>query len=86
MAFKQICNGSDRERWLARQQTPYVAQDSSSMFLPYRVKQIRNKDEAGLGSEATVPAQKTCMKSNTEAFFLGDGRKNRGKSRSPSFL
>lgn len=75
VAFKQINNGSDGERWLARQQTLYVARNSSSVFLPYRVKEISNKDGAGFGSEATLPAQKTHTKRNTEAFFLGDDQK-----------
>jgi len=63
-----------------------VAQDSGSMFLPYRVKKNSNKDKAGLDSEATLPEQKTHMKRNSEAFFLGDDQKNRGKSRSPAFF
>lgn len=45
------------------------------LFLSYRVKEISNKDGAGFGSEAALPAQKTHTKRNTEAFFLVAMRK-----------
>lgn len=63
----------------------YVARNFCHVFLLYRVKEISDKDEAGFGSEATLPEQKTHTKRNTEAFFLG-GDQKRGKSRSTLLL
>lgn len=86
MTFKPICNGSNKERWLARQKTLYVAEESSFVFLHPSVKNISNKGKIGPGSEVTLPAQKTYIKKTTEAFFQDDGQKNRDKSRSLTFL